>query len=136
MRVLLSKSMKKIQAFLLVTSMIISSFSPAISAKADTGGRSPSGNESFQNLNNGETNSGGIKLTKKIIKFDESTDEYTVDLNVDGYSKEVEETVTNPLDVVLVLDKTKTMHSYGRMANAKKAAKAFVDSVDKKIEKQ
>ena len=35
MKFLLSKSLKKIQAFLLVTAMVVSSFSSAIAVKAD-----------------------------------------------------------------------------------------------------
>lgn len=53
MKFLLSKSLKKIQAFLLVTAMVISSFSSAITAKADEPKGQKQSESSYLNPNGG-----------------------------------------------------------------------------------
>ena len=132
MRVLLSKSMKKIQAFLLVTAMVISSFSPAIRVKAAPSYWLEGGGGTYRNFKSGETTYGNIKLTKKITGFNEQKGEYTVDLRVDGDSEISTSTTAEPMDIVLAIDQSHSMKDYGRMANAKRAAKSFIAEVDKK----
>ena len=124
--------MKKIQAFLLVTAMVISSFSPAIRVKAAPSYWLEGGGGTYRNFKSGETTYGNIKLTKKIVGFDEQKGEYTVDLRVDGDSETSTSTTAEPMDIVLAIDQSHSMKDYGRMANAKRAAKSFIAEVDKK----
>ena len=125
MRVLLSKSMKKIQAFLLVTAMVISSFSPAIRVKAAPSYWLEGGGGTYRNFKSGETTYGNIKLTKKITGFNEQKGEYTVDLRVDGDSEISTSTTAEPMDIVLAIDQSNSYERLWKNGKRQKGCKEF-----------
>ena len=75
--------------------------------------------------NGDEKQENGITISKNIVKYDNKTGVYDIELKVKGSSEKIQE--TKPLDVVLVMDTSKNMEKV--IANAKEAAKNVVDKL-------
>lgn len=75
--------------------------------------------------NGDEKQENGITISKNIVKYDNKTGVYDIELKVKGSSEKIQE--TKPLDVVLVMDTSKNMEKV--IANAKEAARNVVDKL-------
>lgn len=122
MKFLLSKSLKKIQAFLLVTAMVISSFSSAITAKADEPKGQKQSESSYLNPNGGVVNAAGT-FSKKVLSVDQANGTAEIELKVSGKNTT---TAGENIYIALVIDKSNSMSDNGRERQLEKAVNNII----------